>query len=576
MAAQSRGRGAESADARSSRGGASKAPDTGSKTSDGAAPAGDAGYGPGVKSPGRLALDAAFRKQADLRLGLAENLSQARTQNDPLDARVEQAFKDFDPSAPAKNEPERRNHVDPDAAPFDALDRVMRDRLDTLKAAAPRPGITIHANSSLIQWDQGDGVADDSRSGTIELGRLLDFIDKRGVASLTRPAWPALAACEAERKAQALLDGIDHAVKGAPAGADGSSPPADNGADHNAGKVADFVEKSVSEQMGSATAPEARVEYGLIPNGADSNNAQAGLLDTFELRPGPSDVTSYHDFSTLQIAFENVWTQIFDGELEALGRQVYREYVGLVDFLGYDPATADQPISSLDDLTWLIGEIRRLSQLAQDGLPPGGGGAVGTTNIPKNDHQFSKDADNFVNSLPGGRVGAGIATLGISELVLLFIRDAGTWGTKPALRWDDLVNGRTLERGDRIVATVESDVVGAGQIELVLKTSTYSHKKLVGFQVLDQGSQKFQNRKAVYNYDPDPLRHPNLRILYDSNNQPEFYVDDVRIDTSDLATGLLEFDTEESSAVGLGRYVLGDLDKIVPDGGRLTLYWTDS
>ena len=69
------------------------------------------------------------------------------------------------------------------------------------------------------------------------------------------------------------------------------------------------------------------MEYGLIPNGADSNNAQAGLLDTFELRPGPSDVTSYHDFSTLQIAFENVWTQIFDGELEALGRKVYREYV---------------------------------------------------------------------------------------------------------------------------------------------------------------------------------------------------------------------------------------------------------
>ena len=78
---------------------------TSSKTSDGAASAGDAGYGAGVKSPGRLALDAAFRKQADLRLGLAENLSQARAQNVPLDARVEQAFKDFDPSVPAKNEP---------------------------------------------------------------------------------------------------------------------------------------------------------------------------------------------------------------------------------------------------------------------------------------------------------------------------------------------------------------------------------------------------------------------------------------------------------------------------------------
>jgi len=570
MAAQSSGGGAESADARSSRGGASKVPATGSKTSDGAASAGDAGYGSGLKGPGRLALDAAFRKQADLRLGLAENLSQARTQNDPLDARVERAFKDFDPSVPAKNEPVRHNHVEPDAAPFDALDRVMRDRLDTLKAAAPRPGITIHANSSLIRWDKGDGVADDSKSGTIELGKLLDFIDKRGVASLTLPTSPARAACEAERKAKALLDGIDHAVKSTQDGADGDPPSADNSADHNSEKVADFVEKSVNEQMGSATAPEARVEYGLIPNGADSNNAQAHLLETFELRPGPSDVTSYHDFSTLQIAFENVWTQIFDGELEALGRQVYREYVGLVDFLGYDPAKADRPISSLDDLSWLIGEIRRLSQLAQDVLPTGGGGAVGTTSIPKSGHQLSNDAEQFVDSLPGGRVGAGLATLGISELVLLFIREAGNFGKKPALRWDDLVNGRRLEGNDRIVATVERNIVDAGQIELVLRTDVFSHKKAVVFEVLDEGSQKFINVKGVYNYDPA------TRTLYDSNNRPEFYEHDVRIDTSDLATGLLEFDSEETATIGLGRYVLGDLDKIVPDGGRLTLYWTDS
>ena len=570
MAAQSPGGGAESADARGSRDGASKVPDTGAKTSDGAASAGDAGYGAGLKSSGRLALDAAFRKQTDLRLGLAENLSQARAQNNPLDARVKRAFKDFDPSVPAKNEPTRRNHVESDAAPFYALDRVMRDRLDTLKAAAPRPGITIHTNNSLIRWDQGDGVADDSKSGTIELGKLIDFIDKRGVASLTLPTSPAVAACEAERKAQALLDGIDHPVKGAPVRADGDPPQADNGADHNAGNVADFVEKSVNEQMGPATAPEARVEYGLIPNGADSNNAQARLLETFQLRPGPSDVTSYHDFSTLQIAFENVWTQIFDGELEALGRQVYREYVGLVDFLGYDPATADRPISSLDDLTWLIGEIRRLSQLAQDALPTGGGGAVGTTNIPKSENQLSKDAEQAVDSLPGGRVGAGLATLGISELVLLFIREAGNFGKKPALRWDDLVNGRRLERNDRIVATVERNIVAAGQIELVLRTDAVSNKKAVVFQVLDEGSQKFINRQGVYNYDR------TTRTLYDSNNRPEFYEQDVRIDTSDLAKGLLEFDSEETATVGLGRYVLGDLDKIVPDGGRLTLYWTDS
>ena len=579
MAAHNPDSDADSADADFS-GGALEAPHTGPTTSDGAASAD--GHRPALKTPGRLALDAAFTSQTDLRLGLAENLRQARSQNDPLDARVHRAFKDFDPGAPAKSAPAPHNLLDADAAPFDALDQVIRDRLKTLKATAPRPGITIDANSSLIQWDQADGAAEEAKSGTIGLGRLIDVIDGRGLADLTRAASPALAACQAERKAQALLDGLDPAVEQAADEAGGKPLAADDGADDHAGKVADvadFVKTSVNEQMGPATAPEASLHYGLIPNGADSNSAQAHLLDTFELRPGPSDVTSYHDFSTLQIAFENVWTQIFDGELEALGREIYREYVGLVDFLGYDPAKAERPISSLDDLTWLIGEIRRLSQIAQDTLPPGagGGGPVGTSNVPKGGSNLSKDVEHALDSLPGGRGGVGLATLGVSELVLLVIREAEKFGKKTALPWDDLVNGRKLERGDRIVGTVDRDVVEAGQVELVLRTSAFSHKKSVAFEVLDEASQKIVNFvgpdgrfTAVYNDDS------TTRILYDSNGRPEFYEDAVRIDTNELPIGLLEFVSEETSTVNLGRYVLGDLDKIVPDRGRLTLYWTDS
>jgi hypothetical protein len=544
---------------------------TDSTTTPGAAPAGHDGLGSGLKTPGRAALDAAFRNQTDLRLGLAENLRQARSHNDAVDARVERAFKDFAPSVPARYEPAPHNHVEPDAAPFVAVDRAMRDRLDTLKAAPNRAGITIHATSSLIQWDQGDGAADDSNSGTIELSKLVDILDERGVASLALPTPPALAACDAERRAQALLDKLPPTVGSTSDGTDGHPRASDNRADRDPEKVADFVEKSVAEQMRPATAPEARLEYGLIPNGADSNTAQAHLLETFQLRPGPSDVTAYHDFSTLQIAFESVWTKIFDGELEALGRDLYREYVGLVDFLGYDPTAADRPISSLDDLTWLIGEIRRLSQLAQDALPPGGGGgALGTSNIPKSENHLSEDAEKAVEALPGGRVGAGLATLGISELVLLVIREAANFGKKTALRWDDLVNGRRLEGNDRIVGKVDRDVVDADRIELVLRTDALSHKKAVVFQILDEASHKFINVTGVYNYDR------TTRTLYDSDNRPEFYEHSASIDTSVLANGLLEFDAEETSTVGLGRYVLGDLDKIVPGGGRLSLYWTDS
>ena len=77
-----------------------------------------------------------------------------------------------------------------------------------------------------------------------------------------------------------------------------------------------------------------------IPNTADDDAVQSRILETFELRPGASDVTSYHDFHTLQIAFQHVWTRIFDGELESLGRELYREYVKLKDFSGSTDATS--------------------------------------------------------------------------------------------------------------------------------------------------------------------------------------------------------------------------------------------
>ena len=98
--------------------------------------------------------------------------------------------------------------------------------------------------------------------------------------------------------------------------------------------------------MQLAKAPEVQLEYSpSIPNTADKNEVQRKILDTFQLRPGPSDVKSYHDFNTLQIAFAHVWTQVFDGQLESLGKELYQEYVKLKRFTGV--ADADIRVSTL-------------------------------------------------------------------------------------------------------------------------------------------------------------------------------------------------------------------------------------
>lgn len=67
------------------------------------------------------------------------------------------------------------------------------------------------------------------------------------------------------------------------------------------------------------TAPESPVEFSVASrptlsdiNGAvdQSGNTVPGSVDTFELRTGPTDVDSYHDFYRLQMAFEDVWLEL--------------------------------------------------------------------------------------------------------------------------------------------------------------------------------------------------------------------------------------------------------------------------
>src|SRR6266853_327645 len=67
------------------------------------------------------------------------------------------------------------------------------------------------------------------------------------------------------------------------------------------------------------TAPESQVVYSVDPrptisdiNGTVDQNGKLvpGSLDSFELRTGPTDLDSYHDFYRLEMAFEDVWMEL--------------------------------------------------------------------------------------------------------------------------------------------------------------------------------------------------------------------------------------------------------------------------
>jgi hypothetical protein len=494
-----------------------------------------------LPSPQRAAIDAAFVDRRDLRQGLTDNLRTLRPDTEAVTSRVTAAFKAWNPSGMSADEAIARNFVADDADLADTEARIRDRRLTALTADPQGSGMTVQTNS-------GAGALVKGGKGTVKLGPLHEHITGRLDDLVVLPPTPATAVSVAAATADEVIAGID----GQPA-ADKDKQDGGNGA--GGPKAVDaFVDVLVRRQVDSATAPETRPRFDVIPTGERTDATQAQILETFSLRPGPSDVTSVHDFNVLRIAFEHVWTRIFDDDVESLGRELYREYVGLKDFVGYD--APDFPITTIDDLRRLMGEIKDLSQIAQADVPPAiGGGTQGTTQPPKS-------GDDLENDLRGA---GAVATGGLSLLVEYAIREIGKAGQKPVLTWDD-VDGGVLNRGDRIKATVVDNVAAPGTVELVLLTDGNSHKKEFSFQTYVQETGQFVNVVFVTNYTNGAQFVDGGQHLRGTGT----------IQTSVIPIGMIEFASEETATIALGRYVLGGLGDRLKDRSRVTFYWTDN
>jgi hypothetical protein len=67
------------------------------------------------------------------------------------------------------------------------------------------------------------------------------------------------------------------------------------------------------------------------------------------LAGGPADATAFHDFNVLQIAFEDIWLHMFDGNLKYAVQQLFEEVVGS----GTDNYVAMPPGGALNDVAQL-------------------------------------------------------------------------------------------------------------------------------------------------------------------------------------------------------------------------------
>lgn len=297
----------------------------------------------------------------------------------PVMKRAQKAFKAFVPSSFGKNPP-RQNYLAPGAKLAPLQNKVITRGIDAIRATDATRSIRLKKTDTLAAL-----IKDSSRggkAGSIGLDKVYDYIG--GVGSglmLNADSTTPISLC----KAQIEAERIAHQVKGDKSSSPSDIQPGDAPAAHNNdGNVtatalkeaaAQVVKDGVSLQMRDVTSPEAEVAYPL-PDRSKDVGALKDRIQTFELRSGPADVTAYHDFYSLQIAFEDVWTELLDGDLKSFGEQLYSTYVETGQRLQLDNIDPPGEISTLQDLKALMDEVQTLVGLVPPNDPLNNGGGL--------------------------------------------------------------------------------------------------------------------------------------------------------------------------------------------------------
>ncbi|MEU6351024.1 hypothetical protein ABZ896_17065 [Streptomyces sp. NPDC047072] len=485
-----------------------------------------------------------------VREALSDKLVDITAQSLELRAEAATAFSGFYPG----RIPEADRGMTTYFAPGDDLVELQTEQtneaLDQQRAAGGGR-LRLHLTPALLEIiDTSD--ANDQRVGRIPLTVLLERLRD----SVPLPPADPVSVCHAEARADDLLkaitkppaqhgEGTDQAV-GTPI------PPELPKCEPNQPKVLTKIEELLAVMRNPETAPAFEV-----PARADLGTVREGLA-TFELRSGPADVTSYHDFTSLRIAFQGVWTEVFDGKLESVGRQLYEEAVKLKTFTGLNPEA--QGIDTLDDLKRLMEEVRDLAQITVDATPgevrpaASGGGSVS---------QSTTAVDVAKNVLLGGPTGDPLADAILNPGGALIEAIGNLFAGKPQLTWDSFP-GPLPVGNDIILVRFEPETVPAGTVEIVIENGPQAWWwKGIEFREFDTAGNVISN----FRISNDP-RDTGVWQQSSYNRLPLY--------TPQLQNGVLEF---QKAATGLGfgvhtgYYLLAGLPDRMPDRMRVIFRW---
>lgn len=504
-----------------------------------------------------------FQNDQTVRDAFTANLRPLSTASQALADRAAAAFAGFSASrysAAARSGP---TYLPPGGDLPTALESVITRGADARRAALTTSSLRLALSDDLQALINRIGKGGKAGPANVDLGALVAYVTGKSVAGRASAPAAVVTPCQAEREAEQRLAAIEAAGpgEGGPAGPEERAAAAPAAGDDPALTAQKLVRREVGVQMKTATSPESQLSYS-VPERA-SQQTQQQEVQTFELRDGPSDVTSYHDFSSLQIAFEDVWTEVFDGQIRGLGEELYREYVKLKVFSGTDDG-ADRQITTMDDLTQLLADIRDLSMTVQTDMPSdllpaaGGSGAsspAGSADLFGYAKAAIDPASVITGSIQNQIVRAVVDPLGAAvDLIgsLLAGKQQLTWSSFP---------GPLPGGNDVITCSFEENAAPPGTVAIVLASSPQAASwKGIEFWEFDADAKPISHFKISN----DP-RDDGVWQKSSYNTLPLY--------TSQVQNCMIEFQKEALFGVHTGYYQLSQLGQKLTDRTRVTFTW---
>lgn len=305
-----------------------------------------------------------------------ERISSRVAKLNVYEQKAEVAFKNFIPSKISEESRRDVTYLSLGDNLQTAQETIIKADLTQMGEMKLKKGVAISLSDEDIS-ELGLQKVDGKLGGNVEPDKLMAYIEKRTLQADLFVRTDLFTVCNATKEAEKAIDEITNPEPSESKTTTQSDVSEETMESKETELTRDqLVKDHVALQMQHATSPEAKLKFG-VSDRASQQDVDVATTE-FKISGGPADVTAYHDFYDLQIAFRHVWTELFDQELAKKGKELYEEALKEKDYKNInapkDTITSVEELKQFKDYLLrtkekIAGEDPRFKEVKTDLLP---------------------------------------------------------------------------------------------------------------------------------------------------------------------------------------------------------------